>query len=67
MLCFVRSARVLIPAIAVACYAAILVGQEPKPNAAAAFGPTNVWTVHLEIPAYEFAAMQPTPGGFGGG
>jgi len=32
MLRFVRSARVLVPAIAVACYAAILGGQEPKPG-----------------------------------
>ena len=29
---FVRSARVLIPAIGVVCFAAILVGQEQKPG-----------------------------------
>jgi putative membrane-bound dehydrogenase-like protein len=32
------------------------------------FGPTNVWSIHLDIPADEFVAMQPAPGGgFGGG
>src|SRR5262245_38515043 len=41
-------------------------------EAAAAFGATKVWTVHLTIPAKEFQAMQPltnNPGflGFGGG
>jgi putative membrane-bound dehydrogenase-like protein len=29
------------------------------------FGPTKVWTIHLEIPASEYAALQPPPGGFG--
>src|SRR5262245_1537829 len=29
------------------------------------FGPARVWAVHLEIPAAEFAAMQPAAGGFG--
>ncbi len=31
------------------------------------FGPSKVWSIHLEIPAKEFDAMQPPqPGGFGG-
>jgi putative membrane-bound dehydrogenase-like protein len=30
-----------------------------------AFGTTKVWAVHLEIPAKEYEAMQPAPGGFG--
>jgi putative membrane-bound dehydrogenase-like protein len=29
------------------------------------FGTTRVWTIHLEIPAKEYEAMQPAPGGFG--
>ena len=29
------------------------------------FGDTKVWDIHLEIPAKEYAAMQPAPGGFG--
>jgi putative membrane-bound dehydrogenase-like protein len=29
------------------------------------FGPTKVWTIHLEIPAREYEAMQPLVGGFG--
>src|SRR5947209_7125805 len=30
-----------------------------------AFGATRVWQIHLDIPAAEFEAMQPAPGGFG--
>ena len=31
------------------------------------FGPTKIWSIHLEFPAKEFEAMQPPqPGGFGG-
>src|SRR5262245_42168182 len=38
--------------------------DEPKPaDARNAFGQTKVWTIHLEIPAKEFAAMQPALGG----
>src|SRR5580704_9767949 len=29
------------------------------------FGDAKVWDVHLEIPAKEYEAMQPAPGGFG--
>jgi hypothetical protein len=29
------------------------------------FGTTRTWNVHLEIPAKEYEAMQPAPGGFG--
>jgi hypothetical protein len=29
------------------------------------FGLTKVWTIHLEVPAGEYAAMQPRAGGFG--
>src|SRR5262249_36143570 len=29
------------------------------------FGQTRVWNIHLEIPAKEFDALQPAPGGFG--
>src|SRR6516225_9374045 len=36
----------------------------PKDVAKNLFAPTKVWTVHLEIPAKEFDAMQPA---FGGG
>src|SRR5262245_22314790 len=31
----------------------------------AIFGLTNVWTIHLELSAREYEAMQPAPGGFG--
>jgi hypothetical protein len=44
-----------------------LPADDPKPVAKDAFGPTKVWTVHLVISAKEFEAMQPAPGGFGGG
>jgi hypothetical protein len=29
------------------------------------FGPTKVWSLHLEIPAREYEALQPRTGGFG--
>src|SRR5215831_21176819 len=29
------------------------------------FGDDKVWALHLEIPAREYEAMQPSPGGFG--
>ncbi|QJX00428.1 PVC-type heme-binding CxxCH protein [Frigoriglobus tundricola] len=40
---------------------------EPKgEEAKGVFGPTKIWTIHLEIPAKEFDAMQPAfSGGFG--
>src|SRR5262245_27756084 len=31
-----------------------------------AFGTTNVWSIHIEISAKEFDAMQPAIAGFGG-
>src|SRR5262245_58381719 len=31
-----------------------------------AFGPTKVWTIHIEIPAKEYEAMQPALPAFGG-
>lgn len=44
----------------------IATADDPKPKVE--FGPTKVWTVHLELPADEFAAMAPPPGsGFGFG
>jgi putative membrane-bound dehydrogenase-like protein len=33
----------------------------------AVFGTTRLWTINLEIPAAEYAAMQPAAGGFGFG
>jgi putative membrane-bound dehydrogenase-like protein len=45
-------------------------GQEPGRKAATGddvFGLTKVWSVHLEIPAREYQAMQPAAGGFGFG
>jgi len=50
----------------------IMSANEPKPDAEtgekAEFGPTKLWSIHLEIPAAEFAVMLPAPGvGFGGG
>ncbi len=45
-----------------------LKAEGAKASDKAEFGPTRVWSIHLEIPAAEFAAMQPAPGGgFGGG
>jgi putative membrane-bound dehydrogenase-like protein len=38
-------------------------GQNPK----TLFGPTKVWSIHLEIPTEEFEAMQPAVAGFGAG
>jgi putative membrane-bound dehydrogenase-like protein len=35
----------------------------PKDVAKNLFGPTKVWSIHLEIPAKEFDAMQPALGG----
>lgn len=29
------------------------------------FGPSKVWSIHLEIPAREYEALQPRQGGFG--
>ncbi len=48
--------------------APLAVAEEPKSapqDAANAFGPTKVWSVHLAISAKEFDAMQPAIGGFG--
>jgi putative membrane-bound dehydrogenase-like protein len=43
-------------------------GKEPTAKEAPGkdvFGATKVWAIHLEIPAKEYEAMQPPPGGFG--
>src|SRR5262245_49128327 len=72
---FVTGASVL------ACCAFLLIGMAGFRNAATAgkhpvdkessakdvFGPTKVWTLHLEIPAREYDALQPSGGGFGFG
>jgi putative membrane-bound dehydrogenase-like protein len=45
-----------------------VLADDPKPvakDAKDAFGITKVWSVHLEIPAKEFEAMQPPPAAFG--
>jgi putative membrane-bound dehydrogenase-like protein len=39
-------------------------GSKPVPGRDV-FGQTRVWTIHLEIPAREYEAMQPPAGGFG--
>src|SRR5262249_1669366 len=45
-------------------------GKDPADKESSAkdvFGPTKVWTLHLEIPAREYEALQPSGGGFGFG
>jgi putative membrane-bound dehydrogenase-like protein len=63
------SGRFLAGAVAVTCGALILagtlVGFPEGDDARDLFGQTRVWSVHLEIPAAEYAAMQPAVGGFG--
>src|SRR5262245_62128606 len=47
-----------------------LAADDTKPaaaDAAALFGPTKVWVMHLEIPAKEYEAMQPALPAFPGG
>src|SRR5262249_37933389 len=36
-----------------------------RPSGDDVFGATRVWGIHLDIPATEYAPMQPAPGGFG--
>src|SRR5215813_13270545 len=36
-----------------------------RPSGSDVFGTTRVWRIHLDIPATEYAAMQPAPDGFG--
>src|SRR5262249_48306361 len=55
---------------ALACVVCLLFGPGTTPAPAESgkdvFGMTKVWTVHLEISAKEYAAMQPpAPAGFG--
>src|SRR5688500_12141879 len=56
--------------VAAACvFAAVLSRPTPAddPKPAAEFGTTKVWSIHLEVPANEFDAMQPAPPTFPGG
>src|SRR5262245_30423407 len=75
------SKRFLVWATAVTCgglfLASLLAGLKAGPAPAAqgpqgkdapgqgGFGQTEVWAIHLEIPAEEYEAMQPAGGGFG--
>jgi putative membrane-bound dehydrogenase-like protein len=43
----------------------ILVTEGKEPTSKAVFGDTKIWSLHLEIPAKEYEALQPLPGGFG--
>src|SRR6478736_6495687 len=57
----------IISLLGVAGLALVPAGDNPKRNDAKnAFGPTKVWTMHLEIPAQEFEAMQPAAPTFPG-
>jgi putative membrane-bound dehydrogenase-like protein len=42
--------------------ARVVSAEEPKPTKVE-FGPTKVWVIHIDVPADEFAAMPPAPGG----
>src|SRR5262245_41159053 len=56
--------------ILVGLRSAATAGKDPADKESSAkevFSPTKVWTLHLEIPAREYEALQPSGGGFGFG
>ena len=46
------------------CYAMAGIGGD-GPAGKDIFGPTKVWSIHLELTSKEYAALQPAAGGFG--
>src|SRR5688572_10016932 len=55
------------PVVALLLVAGGLTAAEPKANdPAKVFGFTNVWQLHLDLTAKEFAALDPGPVGFPG-